>query len=138
MYKKARSQGVKWLLPPAPKSWTSSSLNCCPSPELMASFYCFCLHPLLFLLLLRIPRNQQSSLVSIGFPACLVVLKVNGVHLNYIVATQDKGRNLPGSHKPFRLLRSCSWTSRFPHVHPQKRGNNYISSYLFAQGLPSL
>lgn len=35
--------------------------------------------------------------VSIGFPAFLVVSKVNGVHLNYIVATQDKGRNLPGS-----------------------------------------
>lgn len=66
--------------------------------------------------------------VSIGFPAFLVVLKVNGVHLNYIVATQDKGRNLPGSHKSFRLLRSCSWMSRFPHIHPQNRGNNYISS----------
>ena len=67
-----RELGVRWLLPLCPQVLDLFLSKLLFFHELMGSSYCLDLHWPLFLLLLRISKNWQPSLVSIGFLACLL------------------------------------------------------------------
>ena len=67
-----RELGVRWLLPLCPQVLDLFLSKLLFFHELMGSSYCLDLHWPLFLLLLRISKNWQPSLVSIGFLAFLL------------------------------------------------------------------